>query len=113
MAGQIRFVDQNSPRVAAPNIIRGGIPGAGGGEMTQRAFAATTPLITPPRSASERAQHAWMDIQTARHANDLALANGDPVKTAAANDRFESAITKLVFPTFGTTSEQTAAAAQQ
>ena len=82
LAGQIRFIDQNSPRVegppvASPNVIRGGIPSMGGGQgvMTNRDVNQAASLLAPPRSAAERANHKIMDIYDQRDQADLNLAN--------------------------------------
>lgn len=92
LANQIRFVDQNSPKVAAPvaepNIIRGGIPSGGGGGITNRDLTALGQFMPPVKSANEDASRQMLDIYSEQHRANLELAlaqkNGDPNAIAAA-----------------------------
>lgn len=92
LANQIRFVDQNSPKVAAPvaapNIIRGGIPSGGGGGITNRDLTALGQFMPPVKSANEDASRQMLDIYAEQHRANLELAlaqkSGDPHAIAAA-----------------------------
>jgi hypothetical protein len=72
-AGQIRFIDKNSPRVAAaPDVIRGGVPGASGG-LTFGQLSSAASLVPPMRSPAERAAHSLLDTYEAEHQAQLNL----------------------------------------
>lgn len=122
LANQIRFVDKDSPKVAAraaPNVIRGGVGGGGG--ITNRDVAALAPLIPAVKSPQERAGHALMDAYDGMHQADIdfaaATASGDPAAIANAQQRqafFKSPamvqhllnLKTMNLPAFGTTEAQ-------
>lgn len=115
-AGQIRFIDKNSPRVAAPNVIPGGVGGGAG--ITNREAQMVAPLIPAAHNPSERAGHALMDFYNGEHQADIdlaaATATGDQGALAAAQQhkaffsrpeslRYLMNLKTINLPSFGTT----------
>lgn len=132
-AGVERDMAQAQPAAlagqAAPNVVRGGVPEAGGGgPISFRQLGAIAPLIPPVRTAGERASHELMDTYGQMHQADIdvakATAAGNPAAIAEATARqafLKSPQTakhimnlkSIGLPSFGTLNAETAAAQQQ
>jgi len=112
MSNQIRFIDQNSPRVAAPtpSVVGGGgtihsgsVGGfeGGGGRMNLPQFQAISPFLQKQQEASlnpeTHAKTQLAQIYADRRDKAIAAAGNDPAKQEQAISDYEQNLRYLLY----------------